>query len=424
MAKPDSHSTLSYRLLTWGLFPAALLYTGFTAFKSRNSRYLAQRLGAYKKEINTKQVIWCHCASVGEINTALPLLRSLIERGEHLLVSTNTVTGNQALTNAKLDNTQHVFFPLDYRAFADKLIAEFSPKLCFLFETELWPNILLTIADHTIPIAIINGRISEKTLRAPTLILKNYKKALRQIYMVIASSEENATRFIALGTNPDSITTLGNLKFASINTPSNSIEECPIKFPFLLCASTHQGEEQAIIKQWKISKSEPNLEPLGLVIAIRHPQRCKEVCKILEANQLAYQLHSNSPTNVSNNEIYIIDTLGQLMPFMKKAAFVFMGGSLMPIGGHNIVEPAQFSRCILIGPHHDDFREIVNELKECNGIIIVNDAKQLINETLRLLTHRELPLQLGNNAKKYLNSKKRVLNDYQDLVFKLIDDQS
>jgi 3-deoxy-D-manno-octulosonic-acid transferase len=424
MAEPHSNPTVSYRLLTWGLLPAALLYTGFIAFKYRNKRYFSQRLGIYKQSNHSKRVVWCHCASVGEINTALPLLRSLIERGEHLLVSTNTVTGNQALKNAKLDNTQHVFFPLDYRAFANKLIAEFSPKLCFLFETELWPNILLTIADHNIPIAIINGRISEKTLRAPTLILKNYKRALRKCCKIIASSEENATRFIALGANSDSIATLDNLKFASINTPSDSIEECPIKFPFLLCASTHQGEELAIIEQWRISKSEPNLEQLGLVIAIRHPQRCKEVCKILEANQLAYHLHSNKPTNVSKSEIYIIDTLGQLMPFMKKAELVFMGGSLMPIGGHNIVEPAQFSRCILIGPHHDDFREIVNELKKCNGIIIVNDAKQLINETQRLLNHRELPLQLGNNAKKYLNSKKRVLNNYQDLVFKLIDDQA
>ena len=402
------------------IFPAALLYTGFTAFKSRSNDYFTQRLGVYKKEISSCQVIWCHCASVGEINTALPLLRSLVERGEHLLISTNTVTGKQALVKAKLDNTQHVFFPLDYSAFAHNLIKIFPPKLYLLFETELWPNILHTIARHNIPTAIINGRISEKTLHAPSFILKNYKNTLRKVCKIIASSEENATRFLALGANPEAITTLDNLKFASINTTLNTTDECPIDYPFLLCASTHQGEEQSIIKQWKASKP----ENIGLVIAIRHPHRSKEVCKILEDEQLTYHLHSSSPNNISKHEIYIIDTLGQLMPFMKKAQFVFMGGSLVPIGGHNVIEPAQFGRCIFIGPYYDDFADIVNDLKTCNGITIINDANQLISETLRLFKDRESQVQLGSNAKNYLNSKKQVLQNYQELVFKLIDDQA
>ena len=112
------------------------------------------------------------------------------------------------------------------------------------------------------------------------------------------------------------------------------------------------------------------------------------------------------------------------MPFMKKAQFVFMGGSLVPIGGHNIIEPAQFGRCIFIGPHHDDFKDIVNDLKKCAGITIVNDTNHLISETLRLFKDREAQAQLGNNAKNYLNSKKQVLTNYQDAVFKLIDDQA
>ncbi len=419
MAGSNSRSTLSYRLLTWGLFPAALLYTGFIAVKSTNKHYFTQRLGRYKNRNNTRQVVWCHCASVGEINTALPLLHSLIERGEHLLISTNTITGQQTLTKANLENTQHVFFPLDYRTYANRLIAEFSPKLLLLFETELWPNILLTAANHNIPTAIINGRISKKTLHAPSLILKNYKKALRKTCKIITSSEENTAHFKALGAHPEVITTLDNLKFSNINTPPNPSGECPVDSPFLLCASTHQGEEQAIIEQWKTSKT----ENLGLVIAIRHPKRCKEICQFLESSELTYHLHSNHPENISINEIYIIDTLGQLMPFMEKAEFVFMGGSLVPIGGHNVVEPAQFSRCILIGPHYDDFKDIVNDLNQCNGIIIVNDARQLMTEVKKLQLDRQAQHQLGTNAKNYLDSKQQVLKNYQDLVFELIDNQ-
>jgi len=420
MAEPYSNSTVSYRLLTWGLFPGALLYTGLIAFKYRSNSYLAQRLGLYKQSNNSKRVVWCHCASVGEINTALPLLRSLVERGEHLLISTNTITAKQATNNAQLKNTQHVFLPLDYSAFANRLIAKFSPKLCLIFETELWPNILLTTSNHNIPTAIINGRISEKTLNAPPLILKNYRKVLHNICKVIASSEENASRFTALGASSETITTLDNLKFASISTPSNIADECSLDYPFLLCASTHQGEEQSIIEQWKAFKP----KDLGLVIAVRHPHRSKEVCKILEDNKLAYCLHSSNPQNISNNKIYIIDTLGQLMPFMKKAEFVFMGGSLVPVGGHNVVEPAQFGRCILIGPHHDDFKDIISDLKTCNGIRIIDDASQLINAVERLLDNNEERLQLGNNAKKYLDGKTQVLKNYQDIIFKLVDDQA
>ena len=420
MAKSNSRSTLSYRLLTWGLFPAAFLYTGYIAFKSRNRDYFTQRLGLYKKANSASQIIWCHCASVGEINTALPLLRSLIKRGEHLLISTNTVTGKQAVINAKLDNTEHVFYPLDYSVFARQLITEFTPRLHLLFETELWSSTILAVADHNIPIAIINGRISEKTLKAPALILGNYKKSLQEVDLILASSEENAIRFKTLGARPDRINTLDNLKFAGINTPPTVTEECPLDFPFLLCASTHQGEEQLIIERWKLSAP----ENLGLVIAIRHPHRKKELCKLLNDEQLPYHLHSSCPENPSSNEIYIIDTLGQLMPFMKNAAFVFMGGSLVPVGGHNVVEPAQFGRCILIGPYHDDFKDIVNELVKCEGIILVNNASQLIEEIERLLKDYQEQVRLGENAKNYLDSKTHVLKNYQDLVFKLIDEQS
>ena len=420
MAKSISQPTFSYRLVTWCLFPGALIYTGLTAFKYRNSRYFAERLGLYRDTESRSQVVWCHCASVGEINTALPLLNKLIESGEHLLITTNTVTGMQALHKADLKNTQHAFLPLDYRLFTHRLIHTYSPKLFLIFETELWPNILITASNHSIPSAIINGRISNKTLHAPSLVLKNYKKVLQNLDKILASSKENASRFIALGADPNNITTLDNLKFANINSLPNTASPCPIDYPFLLCTSTHEGEEQVIIEQWKA------LQPknLGLVIAARHPQRTKQVCKILEENKLSYCLHSNNPGNASKDNIYVIDTLGQLMPFMSKAAFVFMGGSLVPVGGHNIIEPALFSRCIFIGPHHDDFKDIVKDLTLHNGIRIIKDAEQLFHDIKTLLNNNEDKEQLGINAKNYLDSKKDVLKKYQDAVLTLLKDHA
>lgn len=420
MAKPISQSTLSYRLLIWSLFPGALIYTGLTAFKYRNFRYFTERLGFYKNTEGKKQVVWCHCASVGEINTALPLLNKLIESGEHLLVTTNTATGKQALNNAQLKNTQHAFLPLDYRSLTRRLIKIFSPKFFLIFETEIWPNILTTVAKHNIPSAIINGRISDKTLHAPLLVLKNYKKVLQNLSKILASSKENASRFISLGADPNNITTLDNLKFANINSPSHVVDQCPITYPFLLCASTHEGEEQLIIEQWK--KFLP--KNLGLVIAVRHPHRSNQVCNLLDESDLPYCLHSNNPDKTSKETIYIIDTLGQLMPFMSEAEFVFMGGSLVPVGGHNIIEPASFGRSILIGPYHDDFKDIIDDLISHEGILIIEDAQQLF-QTIEILN--DDPIQkgrLGQNAKKYLDSKINVLSAYEDTVMNLLKDHT
>ncbi len=420
MARPISHPTISYRLLSWLLFPAALFYSGVLAFKHRDFSYLLQRLGQYDTNQTRSSVIWCHCASFGEVNTALPLLKELANRGEYLLVTTNTVTGKQALAKAQLKNAQHAFLPLDYGCFAGNLIRTFTPRICFIFETELWPSLLLTVNRQNIPHVIVNGRISHKTLHAPSLVLKNYKRVLQGTHKILASSEENAARFIALGARPETVTILDNLKFANLSKSPETEKPCGINPPFLLCASTHKGEEQLIISAWKQHKP----ENLSLVIAIRHPERSKEVSALLDNSCLDYCLHSNNPDNIPEDAIYIIDTLGQLLPFMSQADFVFMGGSLVPIGGHNIIEPAQYGRCILIGPHYHDFKDIVDDMLRHHGITVIQNAEQLMYEVHQLNSHPDTKHRLGMNAEHYLQSKNTVLPSYRDIIFQLLKDYS
>ena len=379
MAK-QSFPTLSYRIVSWAIYPIALAYTLFTAFKFKNSVYFFQRIGRYKKPTQAQYSIWCHCASVGEINTALPLLRELIIQGEQLLITTNTVTGYDTLTNAKLNNSEHVFLPLDYSRYAKRLLKTFQPKICLVFETELWPSILLATIDGNIHVAIINGRISEKTLKAPTFVLNNYKRILANVKKIISSSDENTSRFISLGANPEIVITLDNLKFANQILSDVNKDKRPLKHPYLLCASTHDDEEESIIKAW-LKKPHPDL---GLVIALRHPQRTQNVCNMLKQQNCSYCLHSASINNPTQDTIYIVDTLGELMPFIMHAEVVFMGGSLVPVGGHNIIEPAQHKRCILIGPHHENFKNIVQDLAAKDAIKIVQNARQLIEYAFAL----------------------------------------
>jgi len=417
MAKSAPTPSLNYRLITWALFPVACAHTLYIAIKYRNLTYIFNRIGLFKKPSQINQPVWCHCASVGEINTALPLLRTLIKQGESLVITTNTVTGYDTLTHANLSNTYYAFLPLDYTSFAQRLINCFTPKLCLVFETELWPSLLLTTVKNKITLAIMNGRISEKTLNAPAFLLKNYKKILTHTHSIISSSDENTMRFTALGANIDSITTLDNLKFAHLKSANTNTPSNPLNYAYLLCVSTHEGEEQKILKAWK---QHPQNQ-LGLVIAPRHPQRTNEVRQLLEQFNLAYHLHSNKNPNTSIDTIYIIDTLGELMPFTAHAHIVFMGGSLVPVGGHNVIEPAQFKRCTLIGQHHDDFKNIVNDLKATNGIETIDSAEQLIKLTLSLFDDNEKRIQMGEQAYRYIESKKQVLSTYTDIVQELLN---
>ena len=160
---------------------------------------------------------------------------------------------------------------------------------------------------------------------------------------------------------------------------------------------------------------------LGLVIALRHPDRRKEVCSIIKQSGYTFMLHSEQPSEVSPDDIYVIDTIGDLIPFYQFAEIVFMGGSLVPIGGHNVLEPAEFEKCIITGPHFHSFTDIVKGLLNCNGIIVINDSKELIQEVASLNNNDDLRITIGKNSKQYLTSKTNLLEDYVKAVLKLLN---
>ena len=415
MAKRSLNSTLQYRILTWILFPGVFIHCLFTAVKHRHLPYLYQRLGIYSLKNIPANLIWCHCASVGEFNTALPLLRKLISNNHHLIISTNTITGKQVFKDANLHRAHHAFLPLDYKWFANRFIKKFTPKYCLVFETEFWPNILLTTLNHNIPISIVNGRISNKTLHAPNFLKRNYQKILSNITQVLASNNENASRFIALGADKNRVRVYENLKFANL-IPSDIINDSrPISHPYLLCASTHEGEEKVLLEKWR------NSNTLGLVIAIRHPHRANDVCNIIKSYGHTYKRHSQQPEDVSPSDIYVIDTIGDLFPFLQHAEIVFMGGSLVPVGGHNILEPAQFGKCIITGPHFHSFTDIVQDLLACNGILVAQNAEQLFQEVEDLVINKQRKITIGTNSKKFFDSKVNVLDEYSNAILEMLN---
>ncbi|MEM8843836.1 MAG: glycosyltransferase N-terminal domain-containing protein [Pseudomonadota bacterium] len=410
--------TFLYKALSWILFPAVFIYTSIIAIQHKNSQYFLQRLGFFKP--TATRPIWCHCASVGEIKTALPLFENLISQQEHLVVSTNTTSGLNVLLQADLKNTTMVFFPLDYTSFAKNFIRAFSPKLCVILETELWPCTLLTTLKHSIPITIINGRISTKTLKAPSFLKKNYQNILANIEHIFTSSENNQKHFIALGAEKTRISILDNLKFSGANRPIYTNHN-PLNKKFILCVSTHENEELQIIKEW----NNHTWNDIKLVIAIRHPRRTKHVCNLLDNLKLNYSLHSKRHSgDLEINNIYIIDTVGELAPFIQYAELIFMGGSLIPnIGGHNILEAAKYGKCILNGPYYQNFSDIIDEMQKKESIIIIENADDLIKSFKLLIDNVEKRTRVGNNAKLFLLSKCNVAEIYAKNIFSLANTQ-
>lgn len=419
MPTSASHPTFTYRLISWILFPAALLFTLLVALKHRNWRYFRERLGFYSSAQQHSSPVWCHCASVGEINTALPLFRRLLAQEHSLLISTNTITGLQTLQNAELDRVSVIFLPLDYVNFYKRLLTRFKPSICLIFETELWPNLFATAHRNEIPVAIVNGRIGNKTLQAPHFLFLNYARALGWVDKIFASSEENAQRFIKLGANASKIFVLDNLKFALSMVEVSDLAR-PLPFPYLLCASTHADEELQIVHQWQENKP----DSLGLVIALRHPQRAGEVCKQIQSFGLNYELHSKRVPSNRLDHIYIIDTLGELAPFMARAELVFMGGSLIPVGGHNVLEPARMNKCIITGPHYQNFTTIVDQMVDADGIVVAKNATDLMNTVNELMDNPSLRARMGNNAKHYVDSKQQILDQYTNVLGQLIEAHS
>lgn len=407
MPNTNKSVTPSYLLTTIMLFPAALAFTSVVAIRHRKLDYLKQRLGMFPTNKAEQKPVWIHCASVGEANTALPLIRALLDKNHHLLISTSTITGQDTLKKAKLIKTTLVFLPLDYAWFARQLIKKYQPSVMLIFETELWPSIILTAQRHIIPNAIINARLSEKTLNAPGFIKKNYARLLVNVEKIYASSSNNVERFISIGANKDQIVMQDNLKFSTTVSNNKNLKN-PLPFPFMLCASTRNGEEEKIISQW----NKLNQSKCALVIAPRHPTRIKDVCKLLEKNQLQYNLHSHRNNNYSIDSIYLIDTLGELAPFMQYAQLVFVGGSLTPHGGHNVLEPASLGKCVMVGPHTQNISEVVNELEKHHALTKVQDETELGDTIKQLLANRIQRELMEENARKFVASKKHVLKNY------------
>ncbi|WP_413975736.1 lipid IV(A) 3-deoxy-D-manno-octulosonic acid transferase [Stenotrophomonas acidaminiphila] len=379
------YSALLYLLLPITVYH--LVWRGFRVreyFKRWDERY------ASYPESGRRPCVWLHAVSVGEVNAAAPVVDALRRQRPDIrwVITTITPTGSQRVRALWGDAVDHVYLPYDVPGSAGRFLDHFRPSLALILETELWPNLLFGCRDRRIPVYILNARLSARSLKGYRLLRPLVGRALRTVTCVAAQSSEDARRFVVLGARQEQVCALGNLKF-DIHPP----DPAPLLAAFhahvpagrvtWIAASTHEGEEQAVIDlHARVLERYPDAL---LLWAPRHPERFAKVEASVRAQGWRVATRSAEQWPGADTQVFVLNTLGELMPFFACAQVAFVGGSLQAIGGHNLLEPAAMGTAVITGPHLHNFAEISRRLSEAGALSIRDDAAQLGDELLRLL---------------------------------------
>jgi len=327
--------------------------------------------------------IWLHAVSVGEVNAAAPLVNALLARGAdaRLLITTFTPTGSERVEALWGAEVEHVYLPFDLPGAVRRFLARFRPEAGLIMETELWPNLMFCCHDAGIPIAIVNARLSERSLHSYWPLQPLVARALETVCRVAAQGAADAERFINLGADPDKVVVTGNLKYdipldqATVTDFARAFRTRIGKRPVWIAASTHPGEETAVLDiHQRLSKRWPDLL---LLWAPRHPERFQPVIQMAALAKWKPASRTLERWPGHRNAIFVIDTLGELGQFYACADVAFVGGSLAPTGGHNLLEPAAVGVPIVTGPHLHNFTEIARHLREAGALRIGEDAAEV-----------------------------------------------
>lgn len=403
-----------YQTLIRVLSPVIIFWSFIDGIKRKAEwNFVIQRLGfsqAWPKKLPTNQLpkVWVHCASVGEVKAATPLINSLNQSAQ-FVITTNTVTG-KLVAQQQIKNAYWVgYCPLDYPSVIKRFLKHTQPQHLWIIETEIWPNIYQICHKRGISIHIVNGRISSKTLSAPNWLKKSYKQSLLSTNKILARSHEDGEAFIRLGANKQQVKTLGNLKFS--HTSDSQCYEKRFNREYVLLASSHEQEELNITRTWLML----NRHEL-LVIVPRHPNRKKHIEATLSKENCAQQAHSDKRPLSAGTQVWIDDQIGQLQPLFEHAKLVIMGGSFVNVGGHNLIEPAQYKKPIITGPYMQNFKEETQLLHSFNALEQVNNYTELELVIKKLLTDNNYRHKLGINAFNAVKSQQNVLQRYQEIL--------
>ncbi|MGC6535461.1 MAG: 3-deoxy-D-manno-octulosonic acid transferase [Parvibaculales bacterium] len=355
----------------------------------------------------TGHLIWVHAASVGEVNSVLPLLGDILtgRPAQHILLTSGTVTSAQTVARWQSQNPtlqprlSHQYAPLDRTAYVRRFLNHWQPDAAFWVESEIWPNAVLACRARNIPLVMLNGRLSAKSFAGWQRFQATARHLLGSFTLLMAQDKTTAERLLALGITE--VKTPGNLKLDAppLTAEADKLSALETQLadrPCFLAASTHPGEEEQIAEALKLVRA--GVTDVLAIIAPRHPDRGDAIAAALRAAGFAVAQRSQDEPVSTATEIYLADTLGELGLFYRRAPIVLMGGTLVPHGGQNPMEAAQLDCALLHGPHIDNFTEIFAALTAQQACAEVSDAATLASQVIALMQNPKAVTQLAEAA--------------------------
>lgn len=378
----------------------------------RNGKYVAgwrERLGRLP-EIETvgHPLIWLHCVSVGEAQAARPLARAVIKEfpSHKLLVSTTTLTGQRVAREVFRDDAATViYFPFDWAWTVRRALRKVNPAAVLIMETELWPNFLRECRRRGVGLAIVNGRLSERSFRRYQLVRGFTQRVVGDLDLALMQSEADAERIRALGLPTARVFVSGNLKFdlgedlneRALTATLHERFGINRERPLIVAASTHSPEERIFLEAFKRLRSTQGQDQVRLLIAPRHPERFAEVAALLDSSGFAWSRRSATASATdSTSDIILLDSIGELRAVYPLAAVVFVGGSIAATGGHNILEPAAAGVCTVTGAHTFNFKAVVEDFLEADALVQLPE-----------LSEADAPAELAGVLHKLLSDDRR-----------------
>ena len=368
-----------------------------------------ERLGFYTGPASASRPIWIHAVSVGETMAAVPLVRALQEQfdGIAILLTTTTATGAETVARMLGDSVHHVYFPYDLPRVVQRFLTHFQPRILLVMETELWPNTFAVCHRAGLPIVLANARLSARSMRGYQRVACLSRSTVRTIDHIAAQTSDDAARFIALGAEPARIDVIGSLKFdldlpASVHEQAAAVRrELGNNRSLLIAASTREGEEALVLDAFRDIERE--LPQALLLLVPRHPERFDEVAQLCASRGLRFRRRSQGRQCSAQDQVYVVDSMGELPRHYAAADVAFVGGSLLPFGGHNVLEPAVLGRPVLVGPHTFNFTDIVALLSAAGALVVVDDASQLAAAALRWLRDSNERDRVGHLAREVVH---------------------
>jgi len=417
-----------YSLATAFLTPVVLFRLASRGIKApAYFRRWRERFGVFPNP-GFKKSILIHAVSVGEVNAAIPLIKALMETYSDydFVITTVTPTGSDRVQQIFGNQVFHLYLPYDTPGAIKRFLKKIKPDLAVVMETEIWPNLFRFCKKRNIPIVVANARLSELSLKGYKWVQSLATMAVNNTKYVAAQTKTDAQRMIRLGCDADKIYVVGSLKFDiiiedEIIEKGKAIHEhCAKNNLIWIAASTHHEDEKEILEAYSFLKKK--YPKLLLIIVPRHPERFQVTTQACLQKGYNTQLRSKIGLYDINADVFIVDTMGEMLEFYAASDIAFVGGSISNIGGHNVLEAAVFNLPVLVGPNTHNFAEITQLLHNCGGSKLVNNSDDIIEYMQELIENPETRKSMGSAAYKLVEENRGAVALTMELIANVLQD--